>query len=116
MKVAVVWNRSRDGIINNFGQPCPEKYGKKTIMAVVDAIRNGGHEVALFEADLTLLPNLLAYMPPDQNGQPTGVVFNLAYEFRANVAIRILQPCSKWQEFLIRAQVQRGTHWHSTKS
>ena len=48
-------------------------------MAVVDAIRNGGHEVTLFEADLTLLPNLLAYMPPDQNGQPTGVVFNLAY-------------------------------------
>ncbi|HRH40653.1 MAG TPA: ATP-grasp domain-containing protein [Pyrinomonadaceae bacterium] len=79
MKVAVVWNRSRKGVINRFGQPCPEKYGKKTVDLIIGAIREGGHEVELFEADRRLCSKLMVYMPPDENGQPTGIVFNLAY-------------------------------------
>ncbi|MBX7170802.1 MAG: ATP-grasp domain-containing protein [Pyrinomonadaceae bacterium] len=79
MKVAVVWNRSKKGVINQFGQPCPEKYGKKTVNLILEALREGGHEVELFEADRRLFSKLLVYMPPDENGQPTGIVFNLAY-------------------------------------
>ena len=79
MKVAVIRNRNFKGDINRFGQPCPEKYGEKTVQRVVDALSENGHEVALVEADKNLLSELERFMPPDANGNPTGLVFNMAY-------------------------------------
>lgn len=79
MRVAVAWNCDRSGIINLFGQDCPERYGATAVQNVVDALRHGGHHVLLCEGDKTLLSTLERFMPPDANGRPTGMVFNMAY-------------------------------------
>lgn len=79
MKVAVVWNRDRAGVINVFGQPSPEKYGSGTVHNVVEALRSSGHDVLLGEGDKHLLQTLERFMPPDRDGGPTGMVFNMAY-------------------------------------
>jgi D-alanine-D-alanine ligase len=80
MKLAVVCNRERRGVINEFGPPSPETYGKRTIARVVQALESGGHEVALLEGDKTLLASLELFAPPDPDTrQPTGLVVNMAY-------------------------------------
>jgi D-alanine-D-alanine ligase len=80
MRIAVVRNQARGGVINQFGPPSPEKYGKRTVVRVVRALEAHGHEVALLEGDKTLLATLEAFAPPDPDtGEPTGLVLNLAY-------------------------------------
>jgi len=81
MKVAVVRNKvKKDGVINRFGQVCPEKYGERTVQMVVDALRNAGHMVEVLKADKTLLAELERFMPSDPaTGRPTGMVYNMAY-------------------------------------
>jgi D-alanine-D-alanine ligase len=79
MRVAVVWNSSNSKVINRFGQPCPERYGLKAVTNVVTALREAGHDAALCEADKDLLATLEDFMPPDPQGRPTGLVFNMAY-------------------------------------
>jgi D-alanine-D-alanine ligase len=81
MKVAVVRNNvKKDGVINRFGQVCPEKYGQRTVQLVIDALRSAGHTVEVLRADKTLLAELERFMPPDPaTGRPTGMVFNMAY-------------------------------------
>jgi D-alanine-D-alanine ligase len=80
MKVAVVCNSRKDGVINHFGQACLENYAKRHIQMVVDALQAGGHTVACFEGDRTLLTNLERFMPSSPlNGKRRGMVFNLAY-------------------------------------
>lgn len=78
MKIAVVHNSRRTGVIGNFGRPCPEKYGAKTIKRVVAALEGAGHTVRLIEGDKTLLAELEAFMPP-LDGHPGGIVMNMAY-------------------------------------
>jgi D-alanine-D-alanine ligase len=79
MRVAVVWNRERSGVINSFGQVCPERYGATSVQNVVDALRQDGHDVLLCEGDKTLLSTIERFMPPDSHGRPTGMAFNMAY-------------------------------------
>jgi D-alanine-D-alanine ligase len=80
MRIAVVRNRSDQGVINHFGQKSPETYGRKSVQAVLDALRGGGHVAAVFEGDMTLLHELKEFMPPDPlTGRPTGMVFNMSY-------------------------------------
>jgi D-alanine-D-alanine ligase len=80
VKIAVVRNAARDGVITPFGQPCPEKYDKKTLHAAVNALREAGHEVALLEGDKTLAAELERLLPTDPaTGRPGGMVLNLAY-------------------------------------
>ena len=54
MRVAVVHNRDNSGVINRFGQICPEKYGERAINAVVGALQRAGHDVLLCEGDTSL--------------------------------------------------------------
>lgn len=80
MKIAVVRNRENQGVLSKINQPSPEKYGKKSVQAVIDALRAGGHTVKVLEGDMTLLPQLAEFMPPEpETGRPTGLVFNMAY-------------------------------------
>ncbi len=80
MKVAVVHNTKKDGVINFFGQPCPENYAPRHIQLVIDALREAGHLVASVEGDKTMLATLEQFMPPcPETGRPTGIVFNMAY-------------------------------------
>lgn len=79
MRVAVVWNDDHRGVINHFGQPCPEKYGRKTVESVVAALQEGNHDTLLCEGDKGLLATLERFMPPDSQARPSGIVFNMAY-------------------------------------
>ncbi|HKD27481.1 MAG TPA: ATP-grasp domain-containing protein [Xanthobacteraceae bacterium] len=79
MRVAVVRNRDRSGIINSFGQVCPERYGAVAVQNVAEALGQGGHDVLVCEGDKTLLSTIERFMPPDADGRPTGMVFNMAY-------------------------------------
>jgi D-alanine-D-alanine ligase len=80
MKVALVRNKLKtDGVINRFGQACPESYGETTVRMVVEGLRSTGHTVEEFRADKTLLAELEKFMPPDAARRPTGLVFNMAY-------------------------------------
>src|SRR5690349_7759822 len=79
MRTAVVWNNDRSGVINRFGQSCPEKYGRRAVENVLAALRDGGHETILCEGDKNLLATLERFMPPDVQGRPSGIVFNMAY-------------------------------------
>jgi D-alanine-D-alanine ligase len=78
MKVAVVWNNDHSGVVNRFGPPSPERYGRTAVENVVGALREKGHDALLCEGDKTLIATLERFMPPDANGRPTGMVFNMA--------------------------------------
>lgn len=79
MKIAVVWNDDCSGVVNRFGQACPEKYGRVTIQRVAAALREAGHDVLVCEGDKHLLARLERFMPADAEARPTGMVFNMAY-------------------------------------
>ncbi|MER9171160.1 ATP-grasp domain-containing protein [Mesorhizobium australicum] len=79
MRVAIVINYDHMGVINRFGQPCPEQYrGDSTAKSVLEALKEGGHETLLCEGDKGLLTRLERFMPPDPQARPSGIVFNLA--------------------------------------
>lgn len=79
MKIAVVRNRKNERVINRFGRPCPEIYGRKSVQRVLDALRAAGHEAKAVEGDGALVSRLANYIPSDIDGKPTGLVFNMAY-------------------------------------
>lgn len=80
MKVAVVRNRDNAGIIARAGQTSPERYGRKSVQRIIDALQTVGHRVELFEGDMSLLHNLSTFFQTDAaTGLLDGVVFNLAY-------------------------------------
>ena len=78
MRVVVVWNNDHSGVLNRFGQPCPERYGLRTVENVLTALREFGHDALLCEGDKEMLAALERFMPPDRQGRPTGMVFNMA--------------------------------------
>jgi D-alanine-D-alanine ligase len=76
MKVAVVYNHGkRDVVINRFGLRCPEKYSLRHVQSVAGALRQMGHEVAVFQADISLFGELHRFLA----GGPSAMVFNMAY-------------------------------------
>lgn len=79
MKVAVVYNRKSEKVINVFGTRNQERYGKKAIDRIVDCLRKGGHQVKAFEGDKDLIEELEEFMPRVMKGERPGMVFNLAY-------------------------------------
>ncbi len=79
MKVAIVYNRESQRVINLFGLPNREKYGLSAIKRISDALKNGGHQVAAFEGDKDLIDRLEDFMPRVAKGERPGMVFNLSY-------------------------------------
>ncbi|CDX14595.1 conserved hypothetical protein [Mesorhizobium sp. ORS 3324] len=79
MRVAVVWNHDRTGVINRFGQSRPENDHCEKVETVEAALQEGGHETLLCEGDKGLLNTLELFMPPDPRARPSGIVFNMAY-------------------------------------
>ncbi|APO70347.1 D-alanine--D-alanine ligase protein (plasmid) [Rhizobium gallicum] len=82
MRIAVVYNSNFTGVINRFGQPCPQPPqpwpSDRTVDSVVEALQECGHETLLCEGDKKLLTTLEQFMPPDPLARPSGIVFNLA--------------------------------------
>jgi len=80
MKVAVVRNRNKEGVVNMLGQPSPETYGRRSVQRIIDALWANGHTVAYFEGDKQLIANLEEFMSPDPYAErPGGMVFNMSY-------------------------------------
>jgi D-alanine-D-alanine ligase len=79
MKVAIVYNRESQRVINLFGLPNREKYGLKSIQRITDALKKGGHQVAAFEGDKDLIDRLEEFMPRVMKHERPGMVFNLSY-------------------------------------
>ncbi len=79
MKIAIVYNRESQAVINLFGIPNKEKYGMSTIRKVKDALVEHGHQVRLFEGDKNIVANLEKFMPRVLSGERPGLVFNLSY-------------------------------------
>ncbi len=79
MKVAIVYNRESERVINLFGVPNREKYGKESIKRISDALKKGGHQVKSFEGDKDLVDRLEEFMPRVVKGERPGMVFNVSY-------------------------------------
>jgi D-alanine-D-alanine ligase len=79
MKIAVVYNRISNKVINLFGMPNREKYGLKSIKRITDALKKGKHQVIALEGDKDLIDNLEDFMPQVLKGERPGMVFNLSY-------------------------------------
>ncbi len=79
MKVAIVYNRESERVINLFGMPNREKYGKESIKRISDSLKKGGHQVKAFEGDKDLIDNLEEFMPRVVKGERPGMVFNISY-------------------------------------
>ena len=79
MKIAVVYNRESNRVINLFGIPNREKYGLEAIKRITDALKKGGHLVRTFEGDKDLIANLEDFMPRVIKGELPGMVMNLSY-------------------------------------
>jgi D-alanine-D-alanine ligase len=79
MKVAIVYNRESQRVINLFGMPNREKYGLAAIKRITDALKKGGHQVTALEGDKDLIDHLEEFMPRVIKGERPGMVFNLSY-------------------------------------
>ncbi len=79
MKIAVIYNRESKNVINLFGLPNRERYGKKSIKRIVDGLKQYGHQVRAFEGDKDLIDNLEEFMPRVLKGERPGLAFNLSY-------------------------------------
>ncbi|MDQ0254174.1 D-alanine-D-alanine ligase [Evansella vedderi] len=79
MKIAIVYNRESQAVINLFGTQNREKYGLETIKNIKDALVAGGHQVKTFEGDKNIIAKLEEFMPSVISGERPGLVFNLSY-------------------------------------
>lgn len=79
MKIAIVYNRESQAVINLFGTPNQEKYGLETIKRIKDGLQTLGHQVQTFEGDKNIIQKLEEYMPSVISGERPGLVFNLSY-------------------------------------
>ncbi len=79
MKIAIIYNRDSQAVINLFGTPNREKYGLQTIEMITEALQAGGHQVKDFEGDKNIIHALEEFMPSVISGERPGLVFNLSY-------------------------------------
>jgi D-alanine-D-alanine ligase len=79
MKVAVVCNRDRSGVINVFGWQNTELYDPRTLEAVAAALEARGHNVRVIEGNMHVIEQLREFMPGVVRRERPGLVFNMAY-------------------------------------
>ena len=79
MKIAVIYNRDSQNVINLFGIPNREKYGKRAIDRIIKSLRTYHHQVKAFEGDKDLIDKLEDFMPKVLKGEQPGLAFNLSY-------------------------------------
>ncbi|MEK6236157.1 MAG: ATP-grasp domain-containing protein [Planctomycetales bacterium] len=79
MKIAIVYNRDSQRVINLFGLPNKEKYGLKAIQRITNSLKKNRHQVGAFEGDKDLFDRLEEFMPRVIKGERPGMVFNLSY-------------------------------------
>ena len=79
MKVAVVHNRDRSGVINVLEIQNNETYDPTTVEAVANALESAGHNVRVIDGNMHIVEQLQDFMPKVIEGERPGMVFNMAY-------------------------------------
>ncbi len=79
MKVAVIHNKDRSGVISQFGIQNRENYNPKTVEAVAAALEKNGHNVRVIDGNMHVIDKLRDFMPRVMSGERIGMVFNMAY-------------------------------------
>lgn len=78
--VAVVRNRWNRGVVTHHGIPASRAERRRSVQRVVDALRDSGCEVRVFEADGDLVRELRRWLPQEPNsGGTRGLVLNFAF-------------------------------------
>ncbi len=78
-RVAVVRNKTSHGTIGRLGPQANEAERNTSLQHLIDALREQGYMVKLFEGDMTLLRELRKFLPPHpRTGAPGGVVLNMS--------------------------------------
>ena len=78
-RVAVVRNKTAHGTIGRLGPQANEAERNASLQHLIDALREQGYSVKLFEGDMTLLRELRKFLPPHpRTGAPGGVVLNMS--------------------------------------
>jgi D-alanine-D-alanine ligase len=78
-KIAVVFNRRKNGIVAPLGTSAGKGYRPRDVRRLAAMLRDAGHRVERFEGDMTMLSKLREFMPPHpRTGEPGGLVLNLA--------------------------------------
>lgn len=85
IRIAVVRNRRGTDIIGYLGNLAPEKNRFQSVQQIVDALRDEGFTVKVYEGDTSLLRKLRGFLPPNpQTLEPGGLVLNLATGIQGN--------------------------------
>ncbi|GCL47276.1 D-alanine--D-alanine ligase B [Microcystis aeruginosa NIES-3787] len=78
-RVAVVRNKTSYGTIGRLGPQAKEGERNASLQHLIDALREQGYAVKMFEGDMTLLRELRKFLPPHpRTGAPGGVVLNMS--------------------------------------
>ncbi|MDX1286126.1 MAG: ATP-grasp domain-containing protein, partial [Draconibacterium sp.] len=79
MKVAIIYNKDIEGVINTFGMQNKEFYNERTVKKVAASLENAGHNVAVLDGNKQIIERLENFMPRVMEGEQMGMVFNMAY-------------------------------------
>ncbi len=79
MKVAIIYNKDIQGVINTFGMQNKEFYNERTVMRVAESLEKAGHNVAVLDGNKQIIERLENFMPRVMEGEQMGMVFNMAY-------------------------------------
>ena len=78
-RVAIVRNKTAHGTIGRLGQQTNEAERNTPVQHLIEALRDQGYAVKIFEGDMTLLRELRKFLPPHpRTGAPGGVVLNMS--------------------------------------
>lgn len=79
LRVAIVCNRKKAGIVGRLGTESKNGYKRRTLRRIREALRERGHAVKLIEGDISMLSKLDSFVPAHaQTREPGGLVLNLS--------------------------------------
>ena len=79
MKVALIYNKDIDGVINTFGMQNKEFYNEATVKKVALCLERAGHNVVILDGNKQIIERLENFMPRVNEGEQMGMIFNMAY-------------------------------------
>jgi D-alanine-D-alanine ligase len=79
MKVAIIYNKDIQGVINTFGMQNKEFYNERTVMKVASSLEEAGHNVAILDGNKQIIERLENFMPRVTEGEQIGMIFNMSY-------------------------------------
>lgn len=79
MKIAIIYNKDIQGVINTFGMQNKEFYNEQTVKKVAQSLEKAGHNVTILDGNKQIIERLENFMPRVMEGEQMGMVFNMAY-------------------------------------